>query len=1020
MDLGWLIGASMLVFLMQAGFLCLETGKIRSKNSINVAAKNIADFILASMIFWAIGFGFMFGNSFIGIFGTTEHFFGADNSPYEISFFFFQTMFCGTAATIVSGAVAERMPFISYLFVTIVLSALIYPITGHWSWASAYSETSGWLENIGFIDFAGSTVVHSVGGWVALAALLIVGPRIGRFDSGRPMPVGSNLPLAALGTLFLWLGWFGFNAGSTLALNDSVPLILLNTNIAAAFSGFTTITLFYLRNRYFDVTYMLNGIIAGLVSITAACHAVTPAESALIGIVGGVILWFGTNLMAKLKLDDALGVVPTHLMAGIWGTLCVALFGDLDALGTTLTRWELLIAQITGIVAIGAYAFAVSYTAFRCIRPFVPFRVNTDEEIVGMNISEHQASTELIDLLSSMQAQEQQAEFSNPVPEEPFTEVGQIAKQYNLVIERVNQEINKRDGAIHQFRSSEKRKTAILDSSMDAIISIDESGSIIEFNPAAERSLGCLRHQVKGRSFINLFILPEHRDNVNNSLSNRFVKADGLLLNKRNTITLSRYSGDTFPAEITITGVNILEQANSEFTLHIRDITRQLGLQNKLKQLAYSDPLTGLYNRTFLLDKLNYSLKHSTGMQRVAIYFLDLDRFKKINDTLGHKAGDELLQEVASRLIRVTREEDVIARWGGDEFVIMICGEFTDDVVRKRAETILNVMRESINIAGSELNILTSVGVAVSIDASSTGELLLQQADIAMYNAKQNGRDNFKMFEPEMAVQAARDFNYEQMLRAALQHENELSLVYQAKWNATKEIIGLESLIRWQHPTEGAISPAEFIPLAEESDLIIAVGEYTIKHAIRDLVNWRNHGLQLLPVALNISGRHLTSGKLVDFVENLLDEFAIDGKFLEFEITEGVLLTDLESCIEAMARLKQLNIRISIDDFGTGYSSLSYLKRLPIDVLKIDRSFVNECDVSTEDGQICATIINLANNLELTTVAEGVETQAQYEFLTRHGCHLFQGFFFHRPEPAEAILKRLIRQQNVLSALSVK
>ena len=1002
MDFSWLLISALLVFCMQAGFLCLESGKIRSKNSINVAAKNITDFIIASILYWAFGFALMFGNSLYGVIGSDQFFIGDHQSAYQISFFIFQMMFCGTSATLLSGAVAERMSFFGFVCTAAILTAVIYPVAGHWVWASAYQEgNAGWLEQLGFVDFAGSTVVHSVGGYVALVAIIIIGPRIGRFDSDKLPTTGSNVPMSVLGVLLIWLGWYGFNGGSTLQLTDQVPKILLNTTLGASWGGIAASICHYWHKRFVDIGFILNGVIAGLVAVTAGCHAFSPVDSMLIGIIAGLVLYGGTLWIERLKIDDALGVVPAHLFAGIWGTLAVALFADLDLLHTGLGRFQQFNVQLLGVVSVGGYCLAMSYFLIRAINHFIPLRVTKDSEISGMNVSEHHASTELINLLNSMNNQQKMGSFSEPVPVEPFTEVGLIAEQYNQVIGRVNSEIVKRDNAISHFNSSEKRKSAILDSSMDSILIIDLLGCILEFNPAAERTFGYGKSQVIGQNFIDLFISPEDHNKIRESLSHRFLSTVGLMRDRRNGITLLRYSGHHFSAEVTVTSTNIGNSESNEFTLHIRDITRQLKLQDKLRELAYSDPLTGLYNRTYLMDSLTSILSIiNTTDENIMLFFMDLDRFKKINDTLGHKMGDELLCEVSQRLIKVTRDSDIIARWGGDEFIILFRGAFNIEMAHAKANEVLTIMRAPLTLAGREINIPTSIGIAFAETDKESAEKLIQHADLAMYTAKQSGRDNYQLFAAEMANLAARNFDYEQEMRHGLNVVDQFSLHYQPKVTNEKELVGLEALIRWQHPVEGSISPAEFIPLAEESDLIVDIGEWVIRKAIAQLIAWQESGCKLVPVSINISTRHLISGRLVAYVENTIAEYKLDPTFLEIEITEGVLLTDIEQCIAVMSALKKLNIKISIDDFGTGYSSLNYLKRLPIDVLKIDRTFVNECATLIEDAQICTTIINLATNLQLSTVAEGVETKEQVDFLIAHGCHIFQGFYFYKPLPA--------------------
>lgn len=1014
MDYSWLLTSAILVFVMQAGFLCLESGKIRSKNSINVAAKNISDFMIAIAIFWAFGFALMFGDSNYGFWGASEFFLGENQTPYQISFFIFQMMFCGTAATLLSGAVAERMSYQGYIACTIVLSAVIYPISGHWAWSSIYTENNqGWLETLGFIDFAGATIVHSVGGAVALAAILIIGPRLGRFDNKKVFPQGSNLPMSVLGVLLIWLGWFGFNGGSTLELNDQVPLIILNTTIAAVFGGIVATAIYYYKHGYIDVSYVLNGVIAGLVAITACCHSVSPKNAMIIGIVAGIILFYGSKLIENYKIDDALGVVPAHLFAGIWGTLSVAIFSDLNLLNNGLTRIEQFGVQLIGIISIFAYSFSVSYIFFKIINHFSPLRVSNKNEMLGMNISEHRASTELIDLLDSMSSQHKKGEFSQPVPEEPFTEVGQIAKQYNKVIKRVNEEINQRDNAIEQFRSSEKRKSAILDSSMDSIVTIDLSGNIIEFNPASEKIFGYAKNSVISKNFIELFINKQDQDDIKKSLAHHFSSAHGLLHNRRNQILLNSNASGEFPAEISVTRTNLGSVTKNEFTLHIRNISRQIKLQNKLKQLAYSDSLTGLYNRTYLMNSLEDFIRTRKNTdESIILFFLDLDRFKQINDTLGHKAGDTLLCEVANRLTKVTRTDDIIARWGGDEFIVLIKGEFNQAFAISKAQDILNIMRTPIELEKRMMNILTSIGINITPIKEADPHKLIKQADIAMYHAKKNGRNTFEVFLPSMEHAEMMNFTYEQDMRKALKSTDQLYFLYQPKVDNNGEMVGLEALIRWQHPKNGLISPNTFIPIAEESNLIMQIGELVITEVLEQQKKWQAEGFKLIPVSVNISGKHLISGELTNFIQNELKRTGVSGEFLEIEITEGVLLKGIESCIEVMSQLKQLNVKISIDDFGTGYSSLSYLKRLPIDILKIDRSFVNECASVTEDAQICSTIINLAKNLGLHIIAEGVETHEQKSFLLAHGCSNFQGFLFYPPLALKSITPLLQNIKN--------
>jgi len=393
--------------------------------------------------------------------------------------------------------------------------------------------------------------------------------------------------------------------------------------------------------------------------------------------------------------------------------------------------------------------------------------------------------------------------------------------------------------------------------------------------------------------------------------------------------------------------------------------------------------------------------------ETVALFFLDLDKFKKINDTLGHKAGDELLCEVAKRLTEAAREDDLIARWGGDEFIVVLRGKINLDVISKKAKDILEIMRKPVEISKKQFNIPTSIGISLSVCGQTHADNLIQEADIAMYAAKESGRDNYQIFQPHMAENVTKSATYERLIKIGLA-EKQFYLVYQPKVFRSKDnIIALEALIRWNHPQQGVISPTDFIPIAEESNLIIQLGEMVINTALMQIREWIDQGLSPVPIAVNVSGKHLISEELVPFIKQQLVLFSIPGSLLEIEITEGVLIDDIEICISVLEELKALNISISIDDFGTGYSSLNYLKRLPLDILKIDQSFVEECHRKDEDTEICATIINLARNLNLSTIAEGVETEGQLDTLLKLGCEVFQGYYFYKPLEKSAISKLL-------------
>ncbi|MBF0287101.1 MAG: ammonium transporter [SAR324 cluster bacterium] len=435
-DILWVALCASLVFLMQAGFLCLETGLTRSKNNINVAIKNISDLGIAVFVFWMIGYTLMFGTSTLGVIGMIAEE-PAKGGMKLLIFFLFQSMFCSTAVTIISGAVAERMRFVIYLLLSLFISVCIYPVFGHWAWnGSIESVSSGWLRSRGFVDFAGSTVVHSVGGWAALAAIIVIGQRTGRFTpEGEPKKIpASNVPLAILGTLLLWFGWFGFNGGGTLAMNDQVPLIIVNTLLAGTGGIVTALGLGWLVVKYIDVELIINGCLSGLVAVTASAPFVTPGWAIVIGALGSIVMLGCQQLLLHYQIDDAIGVVPVHAGAGIWGTLSVAFFGDSALLGTGLNSWEQLKIQILGIAVCFIWSFGGTYYFLKLIKLFVPLRVTPEEEHIGLNVAEHRAKTELLDVLQAMEYQAKSQDFTKRLPVEPFTTVGVIAERYNQVI----------------------------------------------------------------------------------------------------------------------------------------------------------------------------------------------------------------------------------------------------------------------------------------------------------------------------------------------------------------------------------------------------------------------------------------------------------------------------------------------------------------------------------------------------------------------------------------------------------
>lgn len=383
-DTVWLITAGALVFFMQAGFALLESGMSRAKNAVNVVMKNYMDVCIGSLAFWLVGYGLMFGDNPSGLFGST-HFFLGDVELKDYSLLFFQTMFAATAVTIASGAMAERTRYEAYLIGAIVISALIYPVYGSWVWGSLY-EGQGWLSRMGFIDFAGSTVVHSIGGWIALAGIIVLGPRLGKFGpDGAPREIpGHNLTQVALGGFILWLGWFGFNGGSTAAADASIGLINLNTHLSAASGAIGALMAMILSRKPILLTNTVNGSIGGLVGITAGCATMEPIFAIVTGFISGIVVVVGSKLLEMMKLDDVVGAVSVHGFAGAWGTLAAGMFVTGDLFNPLQIG-----VQLIGIIAAFAWAFPLAWLTYFIIQKTIGLRASTQDEQRGLDYTEH-------------------------------------------------------------------------------------------------------------------------------------------------------------------------------------------------------------------------------------------------------------------------------------------------------------------------------------------------------------------------------------------------------------------------------------------------------------------------------------------------------------------------------------------------------------------------------------------------------------------------------------------------------
>ncbi len=537
---------------------------------------------------------------------------------------------------------------------------------------------------------------------------------------------------------------------------------------------------------------------------------------------------------------------------------------------------------------------------------------------------------------------------------------------------------------------------AIVETSNDAIVGRAPDDTIVSWNAAAERMFGWTAKVVLGKPFRSLLSqTPE------NKRRRRFEMAlHGEITAKPLEDIRLRKDGSNIHVETTMSAVRN-EHGEILFVACImRDVTERMKAERHIEQLATKDVLTGLSNRSMLMEQLSTAIARAARSQtQFAVMFIDLDQFKAVNDTLGHAAGDELLRECAKRLVECVREADVVARLGGDEFVVLLTDVIDVAIVSSIADRMLKLLTMPYQLHDHDAQTSASIGICFYPEDGKDVTTLMKNADIAMYHAKALGRDNFQFYAEEMNQRMMRHLQLKRELRAAVENQ-EFVLHYQPQVAiASGNIQGVESLIRWQHPTRGLLFPAEFIAVTEETGLIVPIGEWVIDHACRTIKAWRAKGLEVPYIVVNVSAGQLCDA-LVTSVRQALVNHGIEAGWLVLEITETMLMKRVEEAISILRRIRELGIRIAMDDFGTGYSSLSVLQRLPLDTLKIDRSFVSAIDDEANNARACAiigAIIAIAKELNLSVVAEGVETTTQLAFLRTLNCDAYQGYLFSRP-----------------------
>jgi len=559
---------------------------------------------------------------------------------------------------------------------------------------------------------------------------------------------------------------------------------------------------------------------------------------------------------------------------------------------------------------------------------------------------------------------------------------------------------DRKRGEIMLFEQKERAEVT-LQSIGDAVITTDAHGIVDYLNPVAQELTGWSMEEAINQPLMNVLNVVDKIEQL--PLPNPILPAltGGKSIRLSVDCLLIRKNGGYSAIEHSTAPIRSRDGSIIGAVLVLRDVTAALESVAKIAYQATHDALTDLPNRMLARDRLEQAIG---AAQRegtyVGILFLDLDRFKNINDSLGHSFGDTILVEVASRLLSVTRATDTVSRQGGDEFMIIMPNANHEENFADVARKILNTVSVPYFVNQQELNVTLSIGISVYPHDGTDANTLIKNADAAMYHAKEIGRDNYQFYAPEMNNRAAERLAFEVQLRHALERQ-EFVVYYQAKVNvANRKLIGAEALIRWNHPQSGLLYPGNFIGIAEESGLIVPIGQWVMEEVCRQNQAWLRSGLDCVPISVNLSAVQFRNKSLVNSLRRLLQETGLPPELLEVELTESCIIQGSESMIETLQNLKRLGLHLSIDDFGTGYSSLSYLKRFPIDTLKIDQSFVHDIAHDENDDAIVKAIISMAHSLKMSVIAEGVETQEQFAFLEAHLCDDIQGYYFSQAVPA--------------------
>ncbi len=1006
----WLVFALVLVLSMQAGFLMLEGGRVRSKNSINVAQKNISDLVVVWVVYFSMGFYIMFGISVPELVDPVQQ--AITGNPLH---FVYQLAFCCTTATIVSGAVAERINFKAYLVIVLATAALIYPFVGRQVWGDAFNpNVNAWLGSIGFIDFAGSTVVHSVGAWIGLVAILMIGPRIGRFDdNGNVLPMPAfNSVIALAGVLIILMGWMGFNGGALLPGDTLLPLVLFSTLTAGIFGGFIGMLIgVWLDEGVFNPGRITSGLIGGLVACTAGVHFMSAYEAIAVGLLGGTVATLGAHLLLhKFKLDDPIDVVATHGLPGVLGTLAVPFIAPASELvgDSIITQFSV---QAFGVLSVFVITCISSYGFLRIIDHTIGLRVHPDAERIGLNYTEHGESIGTERLQAALQEKiESGAEYSSLLENAAGDEHSELASTLQTLLEKYEAT----SGALEQ---SNRRFMQFAETASDWLWETDDTGcfSFISGNSDQAKKL-------KLQSLVGVDLLRSI-----NSESTDFVHLRNSLAELKPLVgfevelDLSENSPDSQLINVELRAVPRFDSMGlfAGYRGSMTDVTVRKMAEDKAQFLAKHDELTKLSNRRALSTSLPYFLETATTKKKgLVVLAVDLDGFKQINDAYGHQIGDLLLVKVATRMKDFLRPADIAFRTGGDEFVIVLNSldvRTSTTIGEAISQRLIEKLSEPYIINDLDLRIGISIGLAAYPQHGASTNDLLRRSDMGLYEAKDRGKGQVVSFYKALDASASTQLTLEKDLRAALDND-QFKIMYQPQVNtATQKVTGYEALLRWVHPSLGEISPGQFVPVAEKLNLMGHIGHYVLESVCAFASGWQPDSDGHVPcVSVNLSAKQLKAYGFTERVIGLLEKYNLPAERLEFEISEHVLIHHYNEIHEVLDSLFEIGVSIGVDGFGRSHSMLRYIEKLPLSTLKIDRSFVSMLDSNNKAAEITETIVLLGQKVGINVLAEGVESVEQQQLLEQWSCKRMQGYLFSKPLDEKDISAQMREQGHTL------